>query len=474
MSTGCLGGVASVDITPSYPVLQGGFGQRTTPSEGVLDPVMAKALHLRVGATGGSVVPGGLLLVTADLICMPAAVADPVAAAISARTGLDPARICISASHTHSGPLPADGGGAAGVERYHRELVDALIDVGVRAVDSVRPVRVGWANGRVDVLLNRRTRGTPNHVDDRVPVLRVVDDADGRDLAVLFGVGCHPVTLGWDNPSISADFPGVAQRAVEAARPGITAMFVNGTEGNVVPVTSPNRDALDPRGYAGGTLADTHRIGTALAEEVLRVLPGIAVDPYVAVDAVREDLLLTPRNAELDLEAAARRLAAADAVLAEALGPDFDVRAAGHLWALASRHVVDTDCDEVTMRRLMVACCEHLGLRMRIARGPRLAPVRVPVQVLRIGGLELLALPGEVLVEVGDAWRERAGHDGAHIVGLANAHLRYLPHPGHFDEPEAAVRYETITAGLDASGMSGVLDAAGRLLARTRSPHPLP
>lgn len=468
MSRGCLGGVASVDITPSYPVLQGGFGQRTTPSEGVLDRVMAKALHLTTGATAGTVGPGGLLLVTADLICMPAAVADPVLAAISARTGLDPGRICISASHTHSGPLPADAGGAAGVERYHRELVDALIDVGIRAVGAARPVRVGWASGNVDVLLNRRTRGTPNHVDGRVPALRVVDDADGRDLAVLFGVGCHPVTLGWDNPSISADFPGVAQRAVEAARPGITALFVNGTEGNVIPVTSPNRDALDPRGYAGGTLEDTRRIGTALADEVLRLLPGIAVDADVAIDAAREDLLLPPRNAEMDLDAATRRLAAADAVLAEALGPDFDVRAAGHLWALASRHVVETDCDEATMRRLMVACCEHLGLRMRIARGSRLAPVRVPVQVLRIGGLELLALPGEVLVEVGDAWRERAGHDGAHIVGLANSHLRYLPHPAHFDEPEAAVRYETITAGLDASGMASVLDAAGRLLSLVR------
>ncbi len=458
----CRGGVASVDITPSHPVLQGGFGQRTTPSEGVLDPVMAKALFL----TGGG---GSVLLVTADLICMPSQVTEPVVAALTARTGLDAAQICLCASHTHSGPLPADAGGAPGVAEYQPQLVSALIDVGCRAVDAARPVRIGSANGAVDVLRNRRTRGEPNHVDRRVPVLHVADAADGSDVAVVFGVGCHPVTLGWDNPLLSADFPGVAQRALEAARPGITALFFNSTEGNVIPLTSPNRDALDPRGYAGGTVDDTRRVGQALADAVLGVLPGIELRADAAIRAVREDLLVAPRNAEMDLDAAAHRLRAADDVLAGALGADFDARAAGYLWSLASRHVVDTDCDEADMRRLMVACCEHLGLRMRIARGANLPPVRVPVQVLRIGDLELLALPGEVLVEVGDTWRAQAGHDRAHIVGLANAHLRYLPHPSHFDEPEAGVRYETITAGLDAKGMAQVLDAAGRLLALARA-----
>ena len=39
-------GVASADITPSYPVMLGGFGQRITPSDSVHDAIETVALQL--------------------------------------------------------------------------------------------------------------------------------------------------------------------------------------------------------------------------------------------------------------------------------------------------------------------------------------------------------------------------------------------------------------------------------------------
>jgi hypothetical protein len=82
---------------------------------------------------------------------------------------------------------------------------------------------------------------------------------------VLFGAGCHPVTLGWDSLGISGDFPGRAQTRIEQALDVPCALFFNTTEGNVIPATSPNRDALDPRGYCGGGIADTDAMAEALA-----------------------------------------------------------------------------------------------------------------------------------------------------------------------------------------------------------------
>ncbi len=166
-------------------------------------------------------------------------------------------------------------------------------------------------------------------------MLTVHDAGDDRVTAVLFGVGCHPVTLGWDNMAISGDFPGVAQRHVEAALGLDNALFFNSTEGNVIPATSPNRNSLDPRGYVDGTYADTERIGATIATEVVRVVSTITPSATVSLGSARRDLFVAPKNAGFDRESAQERLARATSVIEAVLGADFAERAQGYVWALA-------------------------------------------------------------------------------------------------------------------------------------------
>ncbi|HSL56255.1 MAG TPA: hypothetical protein VK866_00270 [Acidimicrobiales bacterium] len=453
-------GAARLDITPAAPVMLGGFGQRTEPATEVHDPVEAVAVHV----TDGS---GRVLLVTADLIAVPAPVADAVTAEVGRRTGLTATQVCVAASHTHSGPVPFDPSGSApGVAAYTERLVAALVDVAMAAVTTTRPAVLRSGVGDAELGFNRWRPDDPDQVDRRVPVLVADDAGTGEPLVVLFGAGCHPTTMGWDNPAVSADYPGVAKRLV-ADRTGAIAAFVNTTEGDVVPFTSPRRDALDPRGYCGGSWLDALSVGGRLADEVVRVVAAVRATPTepTPVGAARIDLSLTPNHGGLDDAAAAVRLAESTAVLTEHLGEGFAERVApGALWAAASRVVVDRDLDEAEMRRLMVACCYWLGLTARLRRRAPAAPVTAPVQVLRLGGLDLLALPGEALVAVGAEWRRRAGHDRAFVVGLANAHLRYLPRAEHFAEPGWDTRYETVTAGLAPDGVERALDAGTELL----------
>ena len=64
----------------------------------------------------------------------------------------------------------------------------------------------------------------------------------------------------------------------------------------------------------------------------------------------------------------------------------------------------------------------------------------------------------------GQRWSALTGSTQAFIVGLANGHHRYLPMPAHFDEPDAALHYETVTAGLAPNAMRLALDAATEML----------
>jgi hypothetical protein len=137
-------GSARIDITPTWPVMQGGFGQRTTPSEGVLDSVLAKAFYLESG-------DDRLLLITADLIAIPLQLSLPTVTGIIAASGLQSHQICICASHTHSGPLPWGPADVPGVAEYRTFLVAALVEVGLDAMAATDECEVGTGVGHVDV-----------------------------------------------------------------------------------------------------------------------------------------------------------------------------------------------------------------------------------------------------------------------------------------------------------------------------------
>jgi len=293
----------------------------------------------------------------------------------------------------------------------------------------------------------------------------VAEAADGATLAVLFGAACHPTVMGWDNMEISADFTGVAQDAVEAALPGAVALFMNLAQGNIIPITAPRFDALDPRGYCGGSWAMADDLGRRLAGSVLASVAA-AAPVGAGLAARRTDLQLFPCFAATDHDEAAALLAEQKALIAAELGADFESGfPPGHLWSHASRRVIAEAMDEPRMRRLMIACCYYRAFLGRLRMPARAEPVAAPVQVVRLGGFTLLALPGEVLVETGEEWAGVAGGAHAFIVACANTHHRYLPGRFHFDEPDAANRYETASAGLERDAMDRMFDAARRMLA---------
>ena len=263
-------GVASVKITPEKPVVMAGYAGRNKPFEKVEQDLFAKALALEDRDGRRAVV------VTTDLIGLPAAIADPVCERIREKTGLARERILLNSSHTHSGPslsltpTPASGVAPENAENtaaYTRGLQEKLVQLVAQSLARLEPVQLSWGWGVANLAMNRReftARGVilgvnPKGLVDRsVPVLRV-DAPDGKARAVLFGYACHNTTLTQTNYSVAGDYAGFAQAYVQERYPNVQAMFMIGCGGDANP-------------YPRGTMEMARANGAELGREVCRVL----------------------------------------------------------------------------------------------------------------------------------------------------------------------------------------------------------
>jgi hypothetical protein len=252
-------GVARIDITPAYAVRLTGYAIRKTESEGVAQRLWAKALAL------GSDREHPALIITVDNCGVPANVHDEVVARLKRARRIVPERIAICSSHTHCGPMlkgfapnifgtPLPPDQQERVERYTRELTDALEAVACKALDARRPATLTRGVGQAGFAANRRTKGGP--VDHDLPAL-FVTAPDGTLRAVFASYACHCTTLGGEFNQICGDWAGHAQEAIERAHPGATALIALGCAGDANPTPRNSLELARQYGQEIATAVDT-------------------------------------------------------------------------------------------------------------------------------------------------------------------------------------------------------------------------
>ena len=429
-------GVHAVDVTPDPGCRLCGHSARKALAKRVHDPLMLKALVI---GRGGKWVA----LVSSDLIRIPRPMVQRLRAKARRRLGLAPDCLLLTSSHTHTGPFTANEPRTPGgltPPGYPERIESAILGAIAMARKTAAPARLAFGRGRVNIgSVNRRLRGpggiavmAPNFdgaKDDGVPVLSV-RRADGSLLAALAVYACHPTTISTDISEISGDYPGAFQRALESRNPGAIAMFMNGCCGDVRPAIIRNKS------FAGGSFADVARMGNLLCAEANRTLKSAApLNPapiFTRLRSVRLPLLKghIPDNA--------RQLAA----LCKAY------RATHPEWSEA-----------------ILAWKREMAARLR-GGGKIPRHVSVDVQCIRIGGVALLGISGEVFAELGLQMNREYG-DRFATVCLANGSVAYLP----TEEALAEDGYERInfvfrglSAPLDPCSASRLLRAAGRIL----------
>jgi len=229
-------GVSKIDITPPYPIRLCGYAVRKKESEGVVQHLWAKALVI------GSDKDSPAVLITVDNTGVPASIREEVVRALHKKK-IDPERVAICSSHSHTAPClagnlptlfgePLPPEHQAHVERYTRELVAALEKVVLDALKDRRPARILRGLGKADFAANRRTKGGP--VDHDLPVLAVMDPKE-KLRAIFVSYACHCTTLGGETNQVCGDWAGYAQEFLEQSHPGAIAQVAIGCGGDANP-----------------------------------------------------------------------------------------------------------------------------------------------------------------------------------------------------------------------------------------------
>jgi neutral ceramidase len=273
-----LAGAARADITPAFPVTLAGYDSRKDPSQGVHDPLSARAL---VFVQGGK----RLVLVSIDVLGFYNQTAEPLRNAVLDACHLHPSELFLAAIHTHSAPtlsLDPDKGNSNNVA-FTENLKTQLVQVVRSALDKTIPVRIQLGLGSSPVGVNRRElssdpAGNPKIVlgrnpaipiDREVQVVKVVSTETEATAAVLFDYGTHSTSLGPQNYLISGDVHGLAEQFVERyLGNAVVAPGFAGASGNV----DPWYRVLPEFRTTNGWIPEPVLQGTMLGEEVIHAM----------------------------------------------------------------------------------------------------------------------------------------------------------------------------------------------------------
>jgi hypothetical protein len=395
------GGCAKVNITPPLGIEL--IGSKGKPSDDIIDELYAKAIVLNDGKNT-------IAIVSADLLYTPLEeITNPVRRIIKEKTGIGEQNVLICATHTHSGPevfarskLPSNGRMPASEidQSYLQTLIRKIADTVVIAHKNLQEVKIGAAKGHIpEIVYNRR----PKTGDGSVRMAFTLEPEVIATQKIKHGPdGSMRVTFDYTHEGAQLDFgpidAGVCVLRVEDVNGGIVGSLINfGCHPVCIyPYLSTSISADYPAytmqvveqaeggiclftlGLAGNTvpvvrgIKPREKIGKTLGGEALRRLQMVNAAGSAELNALKKEIKFPTKKAS---------------------SPD------------------ETADDDKTTDY-----------------------VTTEIQVLRLGDIYILGLPGEILVEVGLEIKKRAGLENLFIVTVSNDTIGYVCHRQAYEE----------------------------------------
>jgi hypothetical protein len=395
------GGRAKVNITPPLGIEL--IGSKGKPSDSILDELYVKALVLNDGNTT-------IAIVSADLLYTPLEeITNPVRRIIKEKTGIPGQNVLICATHTHSGPevftrskLPSKGRMPASKidQNYLQTLITRIADSVLIAHKNMQEVKIGVAKGQIpEIVYNRRPK-TPN---GSVRMAFTLEPEVIATQKIKHGPdGSVRVTFDYKHEGTQLDFgpidPDVCVLRVEDVNGGIVGSLINfGCHPVCIYPYLSTAISADYPVYATGVVEQMEGgiclFTLGLAGNIVPVVRGIKprekIGKAVGAEALRR-LQMVSTTGSVTLKALKKEI-------------KFPTRKAPSPNGKAGD---DKTTDYVTTE----------------------------IQILRLGDIYILGLPGEILVEVGLEIKKRAGLKNLFIATVSNDTIGYVCHSRAYEE----------------------------------------
>lgn len=433
-------GAAQVDITPKNGTPMAGYYKFRGVS-GVLDPIYAKTIIVEQNGEHA-------VMVALDLAGTTRPIVEAARRLIQEQCGIAGDRVMISATHTHTGPQSPRGSLMDDITQANSppgmEYVNALPGLIAKSVSEAKaklaPAKPSSAMGKAEgISFNRRvlrngstqaiwqpqkidpaTERPAGPVDTDVGVLVFNSTAAAEPIATYLNFAMHPTSVG-GGLKISADYPGAFTKLVrEQHGPGMVAVFANGCCGNI-----------NHNDYFNGKRRSTLELGTALADAATAAWPNLKPLTVFAPRVRSEQVTLQRRTfSEADI---AKAKDIASRMLTENLG---------------------------TVPMAEAVCILETADKQNV-------PLVAEVQVIAFSDeLAIVALPGEMFVELGLAIKKASPFKHTLIAELANGSMGYVPNREAYPQGN----YEVVSARGEVGSGEKLVEVALKLLNDLKKP----
>ncbi|QJW92603.1 neutral/alkaline non-lysosomal ceramidase N-terminal domain-containing protein [Frigoriglobus tundricola] len=281
-------GFGEADLTPDVgkkPVFLAGFGQNRKATK-VHDPITARAVVLADGAEK-------IAFVSVDVVGLFLPSVERV------REKLPGFKyVLVSATHNHEGPdtlgLWGPSPVQSGIDPEYLKRVEAGCVEAAKAADKDRKpaaVRIGSAHD-ADLLRDNRL---PVLKHDELVALHFRDPKTDKPIGVLVQWNCHPESLGSKNTEVSADYIYYTVKHLRESQQCPVAYFTGTVGGLMTTLGLPVKDEKGVQ-LADGTFEKTERYGRLVAKLAETALAKAAPVDLTPFDVRTRELLVPVDN----------------------------------------------------------------------------------------------------------------------------------------------------------------------------------
>lgn len=442
-------GVARRIITPPPRVELAGLGYYLNrKGQRVRDDLAVTALV--ISDKGSS-----LAILALDLMYNDAAFTNKIRERVARDTDLRSEAICVNFSHTHSAPTAGLIIGAGECDwTYLDTAAEAAAAAAVEAWQRRQPARLFVGKGALPGMTFNRTREN-GPVDTRVSVLRV-DTENGRPLAIAVNFHSHCTAhMDIDLNAVSRDWPGEVVDQLESVFPGATALYLQGTCGDVNFRREFN--------------------GTERRFEPARALTRAALE---ALETARPVELASLTSTTLEVSLPTRRWTREE-VMRDRQEGHYRIRSGDTTgWLEGVAKVCVNQPDRLPLRyggsvEKAVAAISRFALEWTDHILPdfetRPEILKTEVQAFRIGDIYIVANPSELFTSFGFEVR-RQWPDDLFMLSYSNGSIGYLPDAYDIERGSyAAIQSPKFTAQFPFTNQSGPVMVNGMLDALQKS-----